>query len=1021
MKRTGQSDHQEGYSGVRQQQGQVQTDSDWNPINGPPRWVMWAIGGGLLVAIAGLVIAIVSMPVATAVRETRQPPMVVSLVFPEDLDTVPLLSTLWVRAEIAGRSKATELTLVVNGQTWATTELSSTDRGASWGWTPSGEGEHQLTVVARDSQGNTYASATATVYASSRADFRFPREYTVVEGDTYASLADTYSSSEEEIRDANPNLGPSESLTPGDEITIPVHVPTGPGAAPQADGPAAPPVGPLPSAPPTAIPPISDGTAFGDAIVALGSLPVPPGFTIKNGVLIPSQPVDRVYLYYAVGEDEWQRVPEDPDAFIPVKFEVFDLRPYFDFSTLDSLPEPVLLKVEAWGWAGDTLVPLGSYSGYYGAGQAHWPYGGTDLQVYSHQTLGKKYYATKAEISGDASDWSLQFRWASQSPGVTGAMWQVSEKPFPSTLDLNPPGLIHSGVDNGNPGGFTLDFRDYFISPKSSSFFGQLSGGLGDLLSGALDAATGQQPPNKQFWPFLTRTFYVRVVPLGGDSTAEPSNWVVVHFTPSGQPVPISGPLNGPVYEARIIGFDPFVPPDPDYSTCWVMNKDFQSCTTDSSGQQHCSIVVPKGTPGCGCPGVSCSSSGSSCSLSPTDWGDCASEGLQKVGSWLKKGWDALAGVYNDAVAFVKKMVAELNPFCIQAKMAAAEFGGETVTEDDVQGVCEAVADVAVTAVMSYFGLPPSLPEFDQLMNEGLDYAIGIAASEMGIDCNKQCRDLLKDGFQAAASGENLFERGLDLGVSMAADKLNDLGYQCDASCKQLIQEGVQGKASFGQLTETAANQATQEIVANINASGGPFYCDQTCADVIHQQIKQGAAIGDIAKQAAASQAFEPWMVPHPLAAEQPAIVRVEVFRRWESAEVPDSELERCGLSVDNLVTNDVRGQIMSARLFEPIGLDIPVLDPGERMVIPVLLERSDIPADVMSAMNPGGANLTLPGLGDVTDLAGWFNFYSQGQIGIRTWGPLFLSSASDKPVACVDEVNSSFALPNVGFNVGFP
>jgi Penicillin-Binding Protein C-terminus Family/LysM domain len=1028
-------DAKKRFASVPMSQGEVQKDSDWNKGGRRGRlslrgWLLIVVAVAGVALILGLATTALGMgPIAAALEARRQPPLVVSLVFPEDGATLPLRSTLWVRGEIAGRSTASELTLIVNGQTWDTTALTEFDRGASWGWTPSGEGRHELTVVAHDAAGRTFSSPTASVYASGQADFRFPYQHTLEEGDNLSSLGETYSSSSEEILDANPGLSADGPLAPGDTVTIPVHVPTGPEQAPASGEAAAPPVGPLPETPPGAIPPQSDGTAFGDVVVALNTLPVPPGFTIKNGTLIPSQPVDSIYLYVAIGDDNWERVPKDPHAFIVPIFGVFDLKPYLDFAALDNLTEPVLLKVEGWGWAGSALVSLGSYSGYYGAGQLHWPYGGTDLQVYSHQTLGKKYYTTKAQVSGDASDWSLQFRWSSQTAGVTGGVVQISEKPFPNSLALNPPGLVQYGIDADNPGEFTINLRDYFFSDESNFFegIGQAIGdAVGDVVGGATGGVSWKGTPAHQYWPFLSRTFFVRVVPLGAGTSAEASNTVVVYFTPSGKPVPITGPLNGPVYEARILGFDPYLPADPAYSTCWVMNVDVQNCkdvlvfsAEGISSQQQCTTSIPKGTWGCGCPGVSCSSSGSSCSLSPSDWGDCISEGAQAVGSWIAKGWDALAGVYNDAVAFVKEMAATLNPFCIQAKIAAAELGGDTVTKEDVEDVCAAVTDIAVTAVMAYFGLPPSLPEFDKLMDEGLDYAIGIAASELGIECNKQCRDLLKEGFQAATSGENLLEKGLDLGASMAADELRDLGYDCDAKCEQLIQDGAQGKASFGQVTDAAIDQATQQIVGQLNANG--YSCDQDCADAIRNQLKQGAAIGQIAQEAAASPSYTPFMVPHPRAAESPAIVRVEIFRRWESAEIPNAELERCGLSLDNLVANDVSGQPMSGRLFEPIGVDLPILDPGERMVVPVLLERAGVPLEVMQAMNPSGQHISLPGLGDVTDLAGWFNFYSQGQITLRTWGPLFISTTSNKSLPCIDEVSASFGLPDVGFEVDFP
>lgn len=968
-----------------------------------------------LIAVCGAAALLAFGPTSAALEALRQPAVLVKLVFPEDGDLLPLHASLWVRGETIGRARVVEMTLVVNGQTWGTTSLTPFERSSSWAWTPSGEGRHELSIVARDETGRTHATPTTTVYATAAADVRFPYEHTVGDGDSLASLSETFGSSAEEILDANPALSPGSPLAPGALVTIPIH-PGGLSPALPEGGQAAPPVGPLPDAPPS-LPPQSDGTAFGDVVAALGSLPIPPGFTIQNGALVPSQPVDKLYLYLAVGDDDWERIPKDAHAYLSPAFGAFDLKPYLDFAALDSLPEPVLLKAEAWGWAGDSLVHLGSYSGLYGAGQLHWPYGATDLQVYSHQSLGKKYYATKAAVSGDASSWQLQFRWSSQTPNVTAAAWQISEKPFPNNLSLNPAGLVHWGVDGDNPGEFTLDLRDYFIQPSGGSF-GDLLDGLTDDLTDAVGGVIGgggKPAPSRQFWPFIGRTFFVRVVPLGAGSQAQPSNTVVVYFSPSGKPIPISGPLNGPVYEARILGFDPYLPPDPDYAACWVANYDIQYCST-VNGKEQCYTMVPKGSPGCGCPGVSCSSSGSSCSWSnPLSYGDCAAEGLQSVAEWAQKGWDTLAGVYNEAVSFVKKMAAVLNPFCIQGKIAAAELGGETVSEEDVQEVCEAVADIAVTAVMTYFGLPPSLPEFDKLMDEGLDYAIGVAASEMGIDCNKQCRDLLKEGFQAAASGENMIDKGIELGAEMAAHELAELGYACDAGCQKVIKDAAAAHAFFGQMTDGALDQLAKDIAAKL---GG---CDAQCLDIIRNQLKQGVAIGQIAADAAASKPMQQPYVPHPRSVEQPAVARVEIFRRWESEGIPKSELARCGLTIDNLVANDVNGQTLSGRLFEPIGVDLPVLEPGERMVIPILLERSSVPGAVQQTMNPGNAHVSLPGLGDATDLAMWFNFYSQGQITLRTWGPFFITTTSDKSLPCVDEVSAMYGLPDLGFQVDFP
>jgi len=222
-----------------------------------------------------------------------------------------------------------------------------------------------------------------------------------------------------------------------------------------------------------------------------------------------------------------------------------------------------------------------------------------------------------------------------------------------------------------------------------------------------------------------------------------------------------------------------------------------------------------------------------------------------------------------------------------------------------------------VTAVMTYFGLPPSLPDFDKLADEGLDYAIGIATSEMGFECNKQCRDLIKKGFKAVSSGENLFQAGLDLGADMAAKELDKIGVNCDQKCKNLIKDGVQGKATFGQATDAALDQATNQIVQKLQSEG--YLCDAACKAAIRSGLEQGNVIGGFASSAAQPQP-EPLFVPHPLATEQQAVVEIELFRRWESASIPAADVAKCNLAVYNQASSTNFSQPVTGKLFSDEG-----------------------------------------------------------------------------------------------------
>jgi hypothetical protein len=506
--------------------------------------------------------------------------------------------------------------------------------------------------------------------------------------------------------------------------------------------------------------------------------------------------------------------------------------------------------------------------------------------------------------------------------------------------------------------------------------------------------------------------------PLLGDSAAQiagpASVPIFVYYQWAGNPYKPTLEPTGPVYQASILSFSPFQSADKDYKACFLSNFEVRDCHTIvpnaytvnsyNVGQtpyggkiitqqqfQQCKLIVPKGQESCGCPGISCSGSSSSCSAwDPTTYGDC----FQDFGEWaagaLQDAYNFASGLYNGAVAFVKEWAAKLNPLCIQAKLAAKEFGGESVTEEDVADVCQTATDIAVTAVQIYFGLPPSLPDSEQFMDEGLDYAISMTASQMGIDCNPQCVALLKKGFTAVTSGENLFQQGLDLGASMASSELKKLGYDCDAKCRQIIQSGVQGKANFGQVSDAVLDQAAKQIAAKLNALGPAYACDQDCENAVRLGLAEGAAVGETAAASAAQPKQVLLYVPHPLAVSQPAMMRVSVFRRYESALVPQEDLDQCFLQVFTEETNtDSFGTPISGAPFIAQAVELPILKPGQSITIPLVLEHP-----------PGSFFYSSPGAS-----FNWAVLYYGGQLHVRVTGPAFITTAAGgQALPCIGE-----------------
>jgi hypothetical protein len=89
---------------------------------------------------------------------------------------------------------------------------------------------------------------------------------------------------------------------------------------------------------------------------------------------------------------------------------------------------------------------------------------------------------------------------------------------------------------------------------------------------------------------------------------------------------------------------------------------------------------------------------------------------------------------------------------------------------------------------------------------------------------------------------------------------------------------------------------------------------------------------------AAASKPAPPPLVPHPLALEQPAILTVEIFRRYESGNVPQEDLDQCGL----MIFTDALANVGSSQFaFSPFLIEARALaTTGETIQVPVVLRR---------------------------------------------------------------------------------
>src|SRR5690606_581810 len=104
------------------------------------------------------------------------------------------------------------------------------------------------------------------------------------------------------------------------------------------------------------------------------------------------------------------------------------------------------------------------------------------------------------------------------------------------------------------------------------------------------------------------------------------------------------------------------------------------------------------------------------------------------------------SGIYNKLSDWVTELVDKLNPLCIQAKLASEAIGEG---QGQVKDACHYIAVAVVTAAKTYVGLPPSLPNFDQLQElgkENLTKLIAQQLEENGVPCPEECKKAIRKG-----------------------------------------------------------------------------------------------------------------------------------------------------------------------------------------------------------------------------------------------------------------------------------
>lgn len=197
------------------------------------------------------------------------------------------------------------------------------------------------------------------------------------------------------------------------------------------------------------------------------------------------------------------------------------------------------------------------------------------------------------------------------------------------------------------------------------------------------------------------KKYYLRAIPMLFDNiVSKPSNPVFLTVEPLGseyRDVPPS------IYGVEIIQYNEPLVPNPKYWGCVFINGDYQNgiCPADLEEESDLEMVVT---------GIV--------------------DGVMAAWSYAIQAIDA-------AKNFVIDQVIALG------ELAAPGWCGETC-----RGRLMAGLNVAITALT---GLPPNLPNFEQMAESGVEYVVQITAEEMGVPCEEECQEIIREGIMDAA------------------------------------------------------------------------------------------------------------------------------------------------------------------------------------------------------------------------------------------------------------------------------
>ncbi len=455
--------------------------------------------------------------------------------------------------------------------------------------------------------------------------------------------------------------------------------------------------------------------------------------------------MDTAYLYLQIDNGIAERVPEGNRMFLPKSGESFNLTNYLDNreDLLDMTDFSIHLEV--WAWNGGDLLFMGTIDQ-----QIH----RSILQVCDTEGEGACTASGGGSWTNEMTifpniymplnEQKYELRWLSSNLSETSKICLgVGESFFgPGLTDSNPTLLkacyystLPGGPVEGNQGTYLLDFGRV-LYPDGNPLYPPYNGKNENYQYPDFDAS---HPMGDPF------SLAVRFLPVMKDNSFnDMSNTVYMHhlsyFEESGLP-PLASQLPS-LYDIEILE-DTYLPPEYEIASKWacvIIDSDPTGQYSEWVGQEVCPFTYVE----CG-KNITCEDTG--------------------FFGMLSAAWDMIVNAYEDVKNYLSGTIIEIIPYC----------EGSDACESAVQ----AGVDYAVTAAT---GIPPDLPNSDELIAAGAEELITYGLNEAGGE------------IVGEVAGEEL---GKEYG-----EKAGDL--ICNDDCKAAIREEV---LSYVQLTQAYNNQ----------------------------------------------------------------------------------------------------------------------------------------------------------------------------------------------------------------------